>query len=122
MNFRRQQGMTMLGTLILIAFLGLFVFAGIRLVPIYLENMKIQAVLEGVEKEFDGKNPSLGDIRVYIEKRFNVESVTIIKARDVAVARKNDMVEVAVIYSNKTPFVANVSFSVDFDERVTVRR
>ena len=122
MNFRRQQGMTMLGTLILIAFLGLFVFAGIRLVPIYLENMKIQAVLEGVEKEFDGKNPSLGDIRVYIEKRFNVESVTIIKARDVAVARKNDMVEVAVVYSNKTPFVANVSFSVDFDERVTVRR
>ena len=122
MNFRRQQGMTMLGTLILIAFLGLFFFAGIRLVPIYLENMKIQAVLEGVEKEFDGKNPSLGDIRVYIEKRFNVESVTIIKARDVAVARKNDMVEVAAIYSNKTPFVANVSFSVDFDERVTVRR
>lgn len=122
MNLRRQQGMTMLGMLILIAFVGLFVFAGIRLVPIYLEHMKIQSVLAGVETEFDGQRATPKDIFVYIEKRFNVESVRVIKARDVAIQRNGDAIEVSAIYSNKTPFVANVSFAVDFDERVVVRR
>ncbi|MEL7535469.1 MAG: DUF4845 domain-containing protein [Pseudomonadota bacterium] len=122
MSFRKQQGMTMLGMLILAAFVGLFVFAGIRLVPIYLEHMKIESVLTGVEKEFNGQNPSPREIFTYIEKRFDVESVRVIKARDVEIRRDGDAIEVVAVYSNKTPFVANVSFAVDFDERVTVER
>ncbi len=41
---RRERGMTVLGLLILVAFVGMFVYAGIRLTPIYIEYM---AVVEG---------------------------------------------------------------------------
>ena len=122
MKFRKQQGMTMLGMLILIAFVGLFVFAGIRLVPIYLEHMKIEAVLSGVVTEFDGQSASPKQIFNYIEKRFDVESVRVIRARDVEINKVDNAIEVAAAYSNTTPFVANVSFTVDFDERVEIRR
>ncbi|MEM8982197.1 MAG: DUF4845 domain-containing protein [Pseudomonadota bacterium] len=122
MKFRKQQGMTMLGMLILIAFVGLFVFAGLRLVPIYLEHMKIEAVLGGVVTEFDGQSASPKQIFNYIEKRFDVESVRVIRARDIEINKVDDAIEVAASYSNTTPFVANVSFTVDFDERVEIRR
>ena len=51
---RRQGGMTTLGMIILVAFVGMFVFAGIRLTPVYLNYMKVAGVINGVQEEFDG--------------------------------------------------------------------
>lgn len=122
MTMQKQRGMTTLGILILIAFIAIFVFAGLRLVPIYLEHMKIESVMNGVEQEFDGNNATPRDIINYIEKRFDVESVNVISVRDVKIKRSGESYEVAAVYSNRTPFVANISFAVDFDKKVVVRR
>lgn len=122
MNMHRQTGMTTLGMLILVAFVGLFVFAGIRLVPVYLEHMKIESVLNGVQQEFDGQNPTIQNIRQYMQKRFDIESVSVIAASEVKVAREDNGYVVSASYSNTTPFIANVSFSVSFDKQVLVRR
>ncbi len=122
MKYRQQQGMTMLGMLILIAFVGLFVFAGIRLVPVYLEHMKIESVLNGVEEEFYGQKTSPKEIFSYIQKRFDVESVRVIQASEVQIRRDGEAIEVSAVYTNSAPFVANVSFSVDFEKRVYVQR
>ena len=51
---RRQTGMTTLGIIILVGFVGFFVFAGIRLTPVYLNYMKVAGVISGVHDEFDG--------------------------------------------------------------------
>ena len=40
--------MTTLGLIILVSFVGLFAFAGIRLAPVYLNYMKIVGVVDGV--------------------------------------------------------------------------
>jgi hypothetical protein len=77
---RRQEGMTTLGLIILVAFVGLFAFAGLRLTPVYLNYMKVQGVLNGVHVEFDGTNPSRSAIRSSISRRFDVESVSEITA------------------------------------------
>ena len=39
-NKRQQAGMTTLGLIILVVFVGLFAFAGIRLTPVYLNYVK----------------------------------------------------------------------------------
>lgn len=122
MNNRRQKGMTTLGMLILVAFVGLFVFAGIRLIPLYLEHMKIQSVLDGLKKEFDGGNPSRQDLVQYMTKRFDVESVNIIDVTDVKIQRDTEVYNVAAVYVNTAPFVANVSFAVAFDKQVSINR
>ena len=45
---RQQAGMTTLGLIILVVFVGLFAFAGIRLTPVYLNYMKVAGVVDGV--------------------------------------------------------------------------
>jgi len=119
---RRQAGMTTLGLIILVSFVGVFAFAGIRLTPVYLNYMKIAGVVDGVRKEFDGANATRTAIRSSISRRFDIESVGIITAKDVKVVKVAEGYEVAATYSHKAPFVANISFSVDFDKRVVVRR
>jgi hypothetical protein len=119
---KRQAGITTLGLVILASFAGLFAFAGIRLAPVYLNYMKVVGVVDGVRNEFDGTGASRAQIRSSISRRFDIESVSIITAKDVKVVKVDGGHEVAAMYSHKAPFIANVSFVVDFDKRVLVRR
>ena len=119
---RRQAGMTTLGLIILVAFVGLFAFATIRLSPIYLNYMKVAGVINGVGEEFDGANPTRSAIRSSVSRRFDIESVTSINAKDVKITSVDNGFEVAAVYSHKAPFIANISFVVDFDKRVVVRK
>ena len=120
--FRRERGMTTLGIVIFVAFVGLFAFASIRLAPVYLNYMKVVGVISGVHEEFDGRNPTRGAIRNSIKRRFDVESVGEITAREVSITAVNGGFEVRAAYDHVAPFIANVSFSVHFDKMALVRR
>ena len=121
-NRRHQTGMTTLGLIILVAFVGLFAFAGIRLTPVYLNYMKVVGVVDGVAAEFDGTGASRSAIRNSISRRFDIESVGEITLKDITVTAVDGGYEVAATYSHKSPFISNVSFLVDFDKRSLVRR
>ncbi len=118
----RQQGMTTLGLIILVTFVGLFVYAGLRLVPVYLENMKISGTFSKLATEFNGERATRLEIQKSIEKRFDVEAVTVITFRDVKIKKSGAGYDVSVSYTHKVPFVANVSFGVDFNNQVDIIR
>ena len=119
---RRERGMTTVGMIILLAFIGLCAFAALRLTPVYLNYMKIVGVISGVHEEFDGRNPTRAAVRTSISRRFDVESVGEITARDVMVTSVDGGFEVRAEYHHVAPFISNVSFSVHFDKKVLVRR
>ncbi len=121
-GYRQQAGMTTLGLLILVAFVGLFAFAAIRLTPVYLNYMKVIGVVDGVRDEFDGQNPTRAAIRNSIGRRFDIESVAQISARDVEVKAVDSGFEVIADYTHAAPFIGNVSFAVHFNKTALVRR
>ncbi|MDH3747213.1 MAG: DUF4845 domain-containing protein [Gammaproteobacteria bacterium] len=118
----RQAGMTTLGLIILAVFIGLFAFAALRLTPVYLNYMKIVGVIDGVRDEFDGQATSRAAIRSSISRRFDVDSVGVIDAKNVSVTKVDGGFEVRADYEHTAPFIANVSFMVHFDKKVLVRR
>jgi len=121
-NRRRQGGMTTLGFIVLAAFVGLFAFASIRLTPVYLNYMKVAGVVDGVFNEFDGQKATRAMIRQSLMRRFDVESVSEISARDITVTAVDGGFEVRAEYDHTTPFISNVSFTVHFDKTRLVRR
>jgi len=116
-----QRGMTTLGLIILVAYLGIFALAGIRLTPVYLNYMKVSGVVKGVYDEFDGQNASSGIIRNSIIRRFSVESITQISPREVEVKPEDGGFRVIAAYDHTVPFIANVHFTVKFNESRLVR-
>jgi len=115
----RQRGITMLGLLILVTFLGLFVYAGIRLVPVYLEYMNIAKTLEGLKSETGG-SASPQTIRSIIGKHFDVSYITSLDPKDVEITKEGDFFTVRAAYDATAPFVGNVDFVVHFDKVVSV--
>jgi hypothetical protein len=119
---RRQAGITTLGIIFLVIFVGVFAFAAIRLSPLYLNYMKVVGVIDGVVAEFDGQNANRAAMRRSISRRFDVESVSQITYRDVNVVAVDGGLQISAVYDHTTPFISNVSFLVHFDKTEIVRR
>lgn len=118
----RQSGITALGFLIVAAFVGMFALAAIKLIPVYMEYGKIQATLEKVRDEYKGARPTPEQIRDSIERRFNIEYVNSITARDVEVTRTSGGYKVRAAYEGKVTYLGNLNLVADFDTSVEIAR
>ena len=120
----RQSGMTFLGLLVLIVVVGSWIYAGIRLVPAYLNYQKVASTLEKVRDEYTS-NPGTTDfmIRKAIERHFNIEMVNedVFNYPDVQIRQQGGVFAVTAAYEHVVPLVANVSFLVDFDKTVEIQ-
>lgn len=119
---RQQRGMTTLGMIILVAFIGMFVFAGLRLTPVYLNYFNVNGVLNGVQQEFDGQSPTRTAIRSSISRRFDIEDVKVIRPQQIEIKSVSNGFEVSVNYKHESPYIGNLGFIVTFDKKVLVRR
>ena len=118
---KSERGMTFLGILVMVVVVGSWVYAGIRLVPKYLEYMKVAATLEKVRDEYEN-NPDSNEfqLRKAVERHFDIEMVNIIGPKDIEITRDGAVFIMRAAYSDTVPLVANVSFLVEFDKTVEV--
>lgn len=112
---RRERGMTTIGLIILICFVGLFVFAGIRLTPVYLEYFNVVKSVEGLRSDAESGQKAM---QIALEKRFDIEGIKSVDWRDIAMTREGQSWAVRIAYDAQTPFVGNVGFVVHFDKTV----
>lgn len=117
----RQRGMTFLGIIVLVIVVGAWVYSGIRLVPKYLEYMKVAATLEKVRDEYES-NPGTTDfmLRKAVERHFDIEMVDVITSNDIEIRKDGGTFFVRAAYEDTVPLVSNVSFLVQFDKTVEV--
>ena len=117
---QKQRGMTLISWVLVLAVAFLFGIAALRLVPVYLEYLKISSSLSSVQKEFSGQTATVNDLRKALEKRFDIESVHVIKKDEVKIERGGGGYILRARYEHRTPFVANVGFIVTFDKSVQI--
>jgi len=116
-----QQGMTLIGGLCILALVGVIVYAGIRLAPVYLNYMKIARTMEATAVELKDSNPDAGAIRRILERHWIVEDPTAVDVKDIEVTKDDTGTSMHVAYDDAVPYVANVSLSVHFDKTVKVQ-
>jgi hypothetical protein len=112
---RRERGMTFIGLVILIAFVGMFIYAGIRLLPVYVEYFNIVRSIEGLKSDAEVGVPAM---KIALEKRFDIEDVKSISYKDVEFRKEGSGWAVHAEYDAPAPFIGNVSFLVHFDKTV----
>jgi Tfp pilus assembly protein PilE len=118
---QRQQGMTFIGLLCILAMAGIIVYAGIRLVPVYLNYMNIVKTMEATASEVKDDNPNPEAIRNSLERHWEVTTISAVDYKDVEITKGENGVSLHVAYDDSEPFIANVSLAVHFDKTVTVR-
>src|SRR5688572_12504561 len=120
---RHQTGVTFIGWVILLIPMAILVYAGIRLVPIYLNHMKVANSINQIAQEFsDGGSVSASTVRNSIEKRFDIEGITFPEPKDIFVGRDGEEWVIQADYEQAAPLFAGIQLLVTFDKRVPIRQ
>ncbi|MGP8033936.1 MAG: DUF4845 domain-containing protein [Steroidobacteraceae bacterium] len=113
----RQRGVTALGWLFLLAPMAVLFYAGIRLLPVYLNYMKVVRALDLVASDASG-NGDVGSIRNTIDKHFEIDMVDYPTAKDIKVTRAGAGFQVEAAYDDEAPLFGNISLHIVFDKIV----
>jgi len=119
---KRQQGMTLLGWIIVLGLIAFFVLLTLRLLPNYLENFKVAETLESLKNEPDITRKPPSEIRKLISRRFVINDVTSIEARDVKITNDKGRMTLRARYEIRVPILGNVDAVTRFDESVELIR
>ena len=117
---RQQQGVTFIGALLMFVFIGLVVYGGIRLVPVYINYMKLSTTHANTAHEMRGEAAEEGNLRRSLERHWIIEDISPVDYKDVEIKRENGAITMHVAYQDGVPYIANVSLSVSFDKTVKV--
>jgi Flp pilus assembly protein TadG len=118
---RRQAGVTAIGFLVLASVFGLVGFATLKIVPLYMQKMRVSTVLQDLGRDAATGTPTPQSIRNELEKRFSIEGIDI-KRENVKITQVRDGYQVQIQQEQRTPFVADLWFLVVVDEQVEIRR
>jgi hypothetical protein len=118
-SLKRQNGMTAIGWLIVLALIGFFVLLTLRMLPSYLEYYKVVSTLESLENETGLATPA--DIKRLIERRFDISYVETIQPKDVAIKAVGPNFKVIADYESRKHIFANVDVAMSFYKEVLVR-
>ena len=118
---RPQQGMTFIGLLCILVLVGTIGYAGVRLVPVYLNYMKLARTMESAAAEFKGETGSLDGVRKSLDRHWAIEDITAVDQKDIEITRDDNGLQLHVAYDDAVPYIANVSLSVHFDKTVKVK-
>ncbi len=113
----RQRGVTFIGWLFLLTPLAVVGYAGVRLLPVYLNYMKVVRALNLVASDAAGSSDP-NSIRTTIDKHFEIDMVDYPTAKDIKVTKSGTGWDVEASYDDEAPLFANISLHVTFDKTV----
>ena len=119
---QKQQGLTFISWLIILAIGGFFVLLTLKIVPIYLEHQSVQNIVQGLttdaklRKEF----VSPKEVSDIIWKRMRIESLYDFPKDAFKIKKTKDRLLIDVTYDRVEPIFANISVMVSFSEKVEI--
>ena len=119
---KRQSGMTFIGLLLILVPIGILVYAGIRIAPIYLNYYRVvQAMAQMAKEEKDNPQATQESLRSSLSRRFDVEYVEHPSPQEMQFHREDGAWIVIADYEDIAPLFGNVSLLMQFHHEVKLQ-
>jgi hypothetical protein len=117
----RQGGMTLISFLFIFIVAGFVVLLTLKIIPVYLEHVKVKSCLQGLKTEPGLAEKPPQDIKKLLTMRWDMNSVEGITAEDnVIIEKKNGLMTIQVAYEVEKPILGNMSALMKFDDSITI--
>lgn len=118
MKYRKHQGMSIVGFLIVLGLVVFGTYLGMRIVPIYLEYYSVVSAMNGVASERGSSRYTPFEIRRKVLDRLYLSySTANVQERHVKVLRRNGIV-LRIAYEVRKPLIGNLDVVASFDKQV----
>ncbi|WP_374608810.1 DUF4845 domain-containing protein [Thermomonas sp.] len=105
---RKQGGMTMLGFLITLSVVILFLFCGMKIVPMYIEYYSVKKALASIANEQSASATSKDAIRALFARHLKIDYVKIIKPDMLKIEATDSGFNLTVDYERREELIANL--------------
>jgi hypothetical protein len=117
----KQRGVTMIGWIFLLIPMAMVVYAGIRLVPVYLNYSRVAKSLNQIADEAGGDGSATADsLRVALDKRLDIEGVEFPTIKEFTIRKSGQGWVMEVNYEESIPYISNVNLLTSFKKTVQV--
>lgn len=120
-TLRSQAGVTAVGFIILATVFGVVGFGALKIFPMYMTRMRIDAVLEDIERDYVNSPKAPNAIRLDLSSRFAVEGLRLPREA-VSVTPSRSGYNVRIQHEDRQLFLADIYFLLNYDRQVEVPR
>ena len=114
---RKQQGITLIGFVMILVIVLFSAFIAMKLFPIYQEYFSVVTAMKGVAQEPGVQNKSPAEIRKMLFNRFYISYVESVERDDVTISKRNGYT-VNISYEVRRSLVGNLDVVAKFDKTV----
>lgn len=120
-TMNKQKGMTMIGWVILVGFIGFNALVAINVAPVYFTDSNIKSLWTSLEtdKTLIGTNPK--KIRQVIAKRLRVNNVYDIKKDDIKIKKTKGYYLVTLEYEPRGKIAGSLDYIITFKHEAQIR-
>ena len=114
----KQRGITLLGFVMVLIVLAIFAVVAMNLFPVYREAFSVENAMKNVAKQPGAENMSLGQLQQSLQKRFDIDYVENVNAKQLTLVRDKGGNQINMNYEVRKPLVYNIDFVAMFDYTV----
>lgn len=111
-----QSGMTYMGMLLVLVIFAFFAVVLVRIVPLYLENFKVQSVLKSLHEDAEIAQLPAAEIEKRLFTRLDINDVERVKKEHMKISREKGKLVVAINYEARVPLFLNLDLVAKFDD------
>ena len=119
---RTQRGMTLIGFIMVLTVVGVFIYMGMKLIPMYSEYYSLKQALGSLARDPGITNNDPAKIKDLLFRRLDISYASNIKPEHVKIVRKDAGYLMTVAYEVRKPLIANVDVVGRFDTTQELRR
>lgn len=119
-HIRSQQGLSLIGGLFMFALVAFVASAVFKVVPHYLDNKALEKSITQIETDPALGIKSLNDLRAYLSKSLQVNTIELDKDAIETTLESNTFV-IKVDYEKREPLIKNIDLVLNFEKEYRVR-
>lgn len=113
----RQQGITLIGFVVVLALISFGAFIGMKLFPVYSEYFSVVQAMKSVAQQPGVVRQEPRQIKEMVMKRLYVSYVESVTRNDIKVSRTRGA-SLQIKYEVRKPLIGNLDFVAKFDKTV----
>ena len=119
---RTQGGMTMLGFLITLSVVILFLFCGMKIVPMYIEYYSVKKALASIASDAQAADATKEKIRANFSRHMQIDYVATVKPEMLKIESTDTGYNLIMNYERREPLFANLDVVGKFNAQQAVVR
>ena len=121
-RIRKQNGLTLIGFLIVLAVALFFAYSAMRVIPMYLEYHALINAMNKLVEDPTAKSMSPAKIKQSIQMSLWASYASAnVKDKNISISKKDGGVRVRVAYEVREEFLGNIDLIGSFDRTVELR-